>query len=223
MLWFSWLLKDTNYKGTHILEAVKTLSAHRENDCRNRVCGSYTAQQRQHSMYVQSCFATIPKVLNQCKWTTKPCLWNHESQHRRCLFCWPHLQELLCGDKEGEKGGLSYTDAHLFHFLTQHMPVTVSWVLPSHRSHRICLGEMNYRCTVQGEKQVNTAIWSSLSWNILPWKLLLSNGLLCGTFRITAKNDLSNDFYNTYQRANPAFASFTVEVSWQQSQCWCFM
>lgn len=127
------------------------------------------------------------------------------------------------GTRRGRRGGLSYTDAHLFHFLTQHMPVTVSWVLPSHRSHRICLGEMNYRCTVQGEKQVNIAIWSSLSWNILPWKLLLSNGLLRGTFRITAKNDLSNDFYNTYQRANPAFASFAVEVSWQQSQCWCFM
>lgn len=121
----------------------------------------------------------------------------------------------------GKRGGLSYTHAHVFHFATQHMPVPASWVLPSHCSHRNRLGEAYYRCRMQGRMQVNIASWSTWSWNILSWKLLLSNGLLCGTFWITTKNDLSNDFYNTHQRPNPAFASFSVEVSWQQQQCWC--
>lgn len=127
------------------------------------------------------------------------------------------------GKRRGKMGGLSYTHAHIFHFVTHHMPVPASWVLCSHCSHRICLGEANYRCRIQGKRQVNIGPWSTWSWNILSWKLLPSNGLLCGTFRITTKNDLSNDFYNTHQRPNPAFASFTVEVSWQQQQCWCFM
>lgn len=54
--------------------AAKALTVDRENDCSDRAHGSYTPQQKQCSMYVQSCFATIPKVLNQCDRTTKPCL-----------------------------------------------------------------------------------------------------------------------------------------------------
>lgn len=129
----------------------------------------------------------------------------------------------LWGARRGRKRGLSYSDAHVFHFLTQLMPVAVSWVLPSHCSHRICLGDASCGWTMQGEKQINISPWSILNWSILLWKLLLSNGRLCSTFRVTAKNDSSNDFCNRHQIPNPVFASFTVEVSWQQSQCWCFM
>lgn len=131
-----------------------------------------------------------------------------------------HTDRIYSGGERG-KGGLSYTHAHVFNLVTQHMPVPGSRVLPSHCSHRICLGEAYYRCRIQRKRQVNIASWSAWNWNIWFWKLLLSNGLSCGTFWITTKNDLSNDFYNAHQRPNPAFASFTVQVSWQQRQCWC--
>lgn len=45
----------------YILEAAKALTVDRENDCSNRACGSYTPQQKQRSMYVQSCFLQSPK------------------------------------------------------------------------------------------------------------------------------------------------------------------